>query len=154
MCLNSSKTITDEVLQGEWPRKVYKALKYKLHIDGGSLVSPFYCQVWKSGENVSDRNCVNGINHGFHVFLNRDDAEEVVNVYEHQVVVELTVSKDDFIQAGYDNDSPRKSAIFNKVVLDLTEYERVLKEGKEDEDWDDEDEDEDWDDEDWDGEEG
>ena len=176
MCLRHCPKISEEVLNGEWPRKVYKVLRYSENL----LLSPIVDFSWKVGVNQSSRtnkDISSAMEDGFHAWLAQDSAEMVASEYDCEFVVEFIVEfvvefiefivefvvefivqKEDFVGAGFDNDGQEKSALFLKLELKEEEYEKAMKMGSrlvqeygeyDDDDYDDWD---DWDedDDDWD----
>ena len=159
MCLQPNKDTTEIVKDGEWPRTVYKILRYLPRRN--VLESPFNAYKWGSGVNISNRASMDNrlhdfdFDHGFHVWINKEDAEFNAEPYNGDIVVELITQKEDFIAAGTDNTSDFTSALFVKVELTETEYFRALDLGPKmdiEEDEDEEEEDDDWED-DWEDEE-
>ena len=167
MCLHANQEITDQVLNGEWPRKVYKILRYDP--DYNILESPYNHFTWTPGINVSSRPADDKdpeetegskpvYNRGFHVWLQKKVAEDAASEEEGELVVEFTAQKEDFIVAGDDNGGGIQSALFTKVEVDPVEHDRALKFGNtleivndDDDDWEDDEDEDDWDEEDdWD----
>ena len=164
MCLHADPTLTEEVANGSWPRKVYKILRYDQQCN--VLNSPYNDFEWHQGVNISSRSRAieignleeqqDGatINHGFHCWLDRTHPDTHHEEENGEIVVELTGYKEDFVAAGDDNNEGFKSAVFAKVEIAEEEFKRVMSIGPtlemyedDDDDWDDE-EDDDWDDDD------
>ena len=174
MCLQEHEASTTALLAGHWPLTGYKVLKWDFN---GHFYSPYQNHHWKVGTNVSNRSLgisdsydqvANGtktIFRGFHVFLDRDAAEEMC-FDDESVVAELICEKEHLVAAGVDNNGNRPpAAVFASVTLTVEEHARLLAQAHElpvpeedewdidDDDWDDGDDweeiedDDDWDDE-------
>ena len=161
MCLYSNDVATLALRLGSWPLKVYKALRWNFN---GNFKSATQSFIWRPGVNKSDRPSTGPdkydeegrrINRGFHVYLNKGDAEQGCGVGYNEVVVELIALSDHFVAAGTDNGSAR-AAVFTELSLPQEEYDRALAatksltpddEDEEDDEWD-EDEEDDWEEED------
>lgn len=163
MCLNVEAELTEKLKQGPWPRKVYKALKWS----GAAFQSNVQAFVWSPGVNKSDRTSTevsaqNGddiisgeIYHGFHVCLNKADAEDS----DGELVVEFDAFPEHLV-AGGSNNGICPGAVFTELTLSQEEYNRAVKATdllEEDDDWDEDEDDDyydDWeDDDDWEDEE-
>ena len=135
MCLqiNIKKTAElKKLLAGKKYISVYKYCDISRRGNGIILSTIFYHR-WQVGENVSSRIAeigggdeekaanftstekgINEVNHGFHVYLNRDG-------YGCSEYIRLIAKAKNFVAAGCDND-----AVFTKLTLPQSEYNKIF----------------------------